>query len=540
MEDVVKSDKNKLNALVQFIKRKKLLLALIIIAVGASGWYFTAKSQKSAAAGFLTDTVARGAVTNTISASGTVEPVTTVSLTFQNAETIKGIYVTVGDKVVPNQLLAELYTDNLEASVIQASANLKGNTAKLALLKRGSTQEELNKAAADVQMAQASYDLAKYKLEQYEQLYQGGAVSQSDFDNISLEYVNAEGKLLQTRNSLKTLQDGSEIEDIEAAEANVENSNAQLKMAQNDLGGAKMYSPIEGTVSSVNGAVGQRSTANNNNTSGSGSGFIDIISEELQLTAQINEGDIGKIAVGQKVKFTVNAYTSKTFNGTIWNVAPQAYTSSNVQIYDVIIQLDQNYQELRAGMPADVTVIIEQSENVLTIPKGAVSYATNYLNKMRQEGIPVVVGDSGGANSGQSQVRPRTDDSSGSAGTDVAGPEGAGPGLGNDGAGPEGTGEGDSSGNGADGTNQRLTLSADSTEQPTLIFVMDSSGNPAPQMVVLGISDSSSYEVVRGLNEGDIVVTGSGSSADGTTTQQSSQSNQGSGGPPGGGMMMIR
>lgn len=536
MEDVVKSDKNKLNALVQFITRKKLLIALIIIAVGASGWYFTAKSQKSAAAGFLTNTVARGTVTNTISASGTVEPVTTVSLTFQNAEIIKGIYVTVGDKVVPNQLLAELYTDNLDASLIQASANLKGNTAKLALLQKGATVEDLDKAEADVQMAQASYDLAKFKLEQYEQLYQGGAVSQSDFDNINLEYVNAEGKLRQSENSLKTLRAGSDIEDIEAAEANVDSSNAQLRMAQNDLSGAKMYSPIEGTVSSVNGAVGQRSTANNNNTSGSGNGFIDIISEKLQLTAQINEGDIGKIAVGQKVEFTVNAYSNKTFNGTLLNVAPQAYTSSNVQIYDVIIQLDRNYQELRAGMPADVTVIIEQSENVLTIPKGAVSYATNYLNKMRQEGTPVVVGNSGGANGGQSQSRPRAGESTGSTGA-----EGAGPGSGNDGAGQEGTGEDDSNGNGADGTNQRMTISADSTEQPTLIFVMDSYGNPAPQMVVLGISDSSSYEVIRGLNEGDIVVTGS--SADGTTTtttQQSSQGNRSGGGPAGGGMMMIR
>ncbi|MDF9406969.1 efflux RND transporter periplasmic adaptor subunit [Pelotomaculum isophthalicicum JI] len=495
MEDTLKPDANKLNYLVGFLKRKKLLFGIILIVIAALAGYFIVKSHKNVSGNYLTDTVKKGTVTTTISASGTIEPVSTVSLSFKNSEIIKDIYVKVGDHVTAGQLLAEQYTDNLDASVIQATASLKGNTAKLQLLQNGSTQEDLDKAATDVKMAQASYDLAKTTLDRYQQLYEGGAISKADLDKYNSDLINAEGKLKQAENSLKSLQAGNRPEDIEAAAAQVDSSSAQLKLAQNDLAGAKMYCSIDGIVSEINGAVGQRATANNNSTSGGG--FMTVISEALQLKSQVNEADIGKAAVGQTVEFTLNSYPNKTFTGKVSSIAPQATTVSNVQLYDVYIQPDQNYVEMKAGMPTNVTIIIDRHENTLTIPKGAVSYAASYLSKMRQAGAPVTEGTGGANGTGGIQRQNRQS---------------------------AGAGSNASNNNGSNNTDASSSP-ASYQEQQATVLVMNGSGTPSPKRVVLGLSDLSNYEVVNGLNEGDTIVIGSLDQSAATNTQgnQSSQ-----------------
>jgi len=499
LEDTLKPDANKLHHIVRFLKRKKLLFGIILIVIAALAGYFIVKSHKSASENYLTYNVKRNTVASTISASGTIEPVSTVSLSFKNSEIIKDIYVKVGDHVSAGQLLAEQYTDNLDASVIQATASLKGNTAKLQLLRNGSTQEDLDKAAMDVKMAQASYDLAKTTLDRYQQLYQEGAISQADLDQYNSGLISAEGKLKQAENTLKSLQDGNRPEDIEAAAAQVDSSSAQLKLAQNDLAGAKMYCSIDGIVSEVNGAVGQRATANNNSTSGGG--FMTVISEALQLKSQVNEADIGKAAVGQKVEFTLNSYPNKTFTGKVSSIAPQATTVSNVQLYDVYIQPDQNYTEMKAGMPANVIIVIDRHENALAIPKGAVTYAASYLSKMRQAGTPAAEGTGGTSSTGGSQRQNR-----------------------------QSTGGGSDGSNNADSSSAPANSAASNQEQQAMVLVMNSSGVPSPKHVVLGLSDLSNYEVVDGLNEGDTIVIGSLDQSAATGTQ-GAQSNQRSNGP---------
>ncbi|MCG9969716.1 efflux RND transporter periplasmic adaptor subunit [Pelotomaculum terephthalicicum JT] len=487
---------NGLGYLTGVIKRKKLLFSIIAIALVTLTGYFAVGNRGKASENYLTDTVKKSTVTSTISATGTIEPVSTVTLSFENSEIIKNIYVKVGEHVTNGQLIAEQVTDNLEADVIQASASLKGTTAKLQLLQNGSTQEDLEQAATDVQIAQGSYDLAKSNLERYQQLYENGAIAKSDFDSVNLEYINAEGKLAQAKQSLKSLQAGNRVEDIEAAAADVESSNAKLKQAQNSLAGAKMYCSIDGIVSEINGAVGQRATANNNSTTGGG--FATVISEALQLETQVNEADIGKAAVGQKVEFTVNSYADKTFTGKVSSIAPQATTVSNVQLYDVYVQLDENYKELKAGMPVNANIIVERHENTLTIPKGAVTYATSYLNKIKQT-IPANSAENGNVSSGKQE-------------------------------------------NSQADNNKTETPSTTTSyqEQQSVVLVMNNSGSPAPKRVVLGLSDLKNYEVVSGLNEGETVVIGSLSdTATTTTTTTNTKSNSmpmmgggGGGGPP--------
>jgi HlyD family secretion protein len=449
-------------------KRKKIILsAVLIVIAGVAGYYFLWGSEK-AGNNYITSTVKKGTVANTIPATGTIEPVSTVDLSFENAEIIKKIYVKVGDHVTTGQLLAEQEEDDLQAEVTQSTASLKSANAKLNAMLDGSTEAEIIKAETSVNTAQSSYDQAKATLERYQKLFEAGAVSQADLDSANSSFISADGNLRQAKATLQTTLDGATAEDIAAAEATVESSSAQLKMKVKSLDGAKMSSPMNGIVSAINGGEGQRASANNNSTS-SGSGFISLISEALQVEAQVNEADIGSLQIGQAAELTVNSFPNKTFTGKVSSISPVATTVSNVQVYDTVIQLDENQTGLKAGMPATITIIVEKSENTLTVPKGAVTYAAKQ------------------------------------------------PGAGNN--------------NGAGGG--------------TNVIVMDRSGNMTTRKVVLGLSDSSNYEVLEGLNEGDTVVIGTGgttsTTSTGTSSSSSSSSNNrssgvspmmGGGGPP--------
>lgn len=499
MENTVKEIKN-FCLPAAFFKRKRLLIAASLLVVLAIAGYFLLGGSKKASGGYLTENVKRGSITSTISASGTVEPVSTVSLAFKNAEIIKDIHVKVGDHVTPGQLLAQQDSQNLELQLIQAEANLDQTSASMEMLQTGSTQEELRQSEASVKMAQAAYDQAKSNQERYQRLAEAGAVAQTDLENARINYANAEGSLIKAQETYKSLQSGARSEDIKSAAAKLTSSQASLEMAKLDLSGSSMVSPINGIVSEINGAVGQRATANNNSTSGS-SGFMVVISEALQVKAQVNEADIGKTQVGQKVEFTVNSFPDKTFTGQVSSISPQAYTQSNVQIYDVIISIDDNQQGLKAGMPADVNIIVDRREDTLTIPKGAVTYAVSNLSKLGQSGtIKAADADNGGDRQGQNRQK-----TSGAAGSS------------ND--------------------NSSMTTGSPESSQTrqATVLVLDKSGKPEPRKVTLGLSDLRNYEVVNGLDEGETVIIGSLSQPAATNAQG------GQGGPmPMGGAVIRR
>ena len=279
-----------------FAEAEKLLLGIAAVLVIALAGYQFLWGQPKAEGNYITGTVKRAPLQTAFRPPVQSEPVSTVSLNFKNAEIIKKIYVKVGDHVTTGQLLAEQESDNLEAQLIQSRASLKSSIAKFELLQNGATEEEIAQAEINVTLAGEAYNLAKADLERKQELFEAGALSRSDLDEAQNSYVNAEGKLRQAEYSLKSLQDGNRPEDIAAAGAQVESSNAQVRMAEKDLAGTKMTSPIDGIISEVNGGEGQRATANNNSTSGSGA-FIVVISEALQVKAQVNEADIGSLAV---------------------------------------------------------------------------------------------------------------------------------------------------------------------------------------------------------------------------------------------------
>jgi HlyD family secretion protein len=339
-------------------------------------------------------------------------------------------------------------------------------------------------------------------------------------EQCEVEFNSAEAQLKQSKASLRTLLNGAKAEEIAAAEAQVENARASLQESESDLQDAAMLSPVEGIVSTISGAEGQRASANNNSTSGEG--FLELISEALQLEAQVNESDIGQVKLGQKVEFTVNAYTDKVFSGRLSSIAPVAYAESNVQIYDVIIQLDNNYEELKAGMPADVTIIVEQKDDVLNIPKGAVTFATSYMRSLRQgsvtgAGPQVDAGDSDSNRGDEIDTNGKRDEA-GAVTREQSGEQ-----LGK-------SGQGDSSERG--GEEKSASESKESGQgQRAMVLVKGKSGSPEPRPVRLGMSDLTNCEVINGLSEGETVITG-------LMSQSAAAASSAAGAGPSGGAML--
>lgn len=460
-----------------FSKRKKIIFGTVVLVIAGVGGYYLLWGAEKTGDQYITGTVKKGTVANTIPATGTIEPVNTVSLSYENAEIIKKLYVKVGDHVTVGQLLAEQEEDNLQAQMIQSSASLKSSVAKLELLENGATEEDIAQAQVSVDTARAAYEQAKSNLERNQTLFEAGVISQADLDTVKSSYTSAEGSLKQAEVSLKSLLAGNRPEDIAAAGATVESSSAQLKIAEKALAGTQMTSPINGIVSEINGSEGQRATANNNTTS-SGSGFITLISEALQVEAQVNEADIGSLEAGQAAELTVNSFPNKIFTGKVSSISPVATTVSNVQVYDTVIQLDENQPGLKAGMPATITIIVDRRENTLTIPKGAVTYAAKN-NSMAQDAAARQAGPEDGRNSG-------------SADGPASGPESdAGAGRGRGGA-----------------TETPDSAEDNAQRQQAAVFVLDKTGKPVPRQVVLGLADLSNYEVLEGLTEGETVIVG--------------------------------
>lgn len=540
MQSENKSLYMRFGSLMGYIKKKKLMFGIIAVAGISLIIYFMFSGPSKASGDYLTGTVQRGDITNSISASGTIEPVSTVSMSFKNAEIVKKIYVKVGEHVDKGQLLAELDTGNLENSVRQAQANLKSAQASLTALLKGATQQERDSAEADVSMAQAAYDLAKSTLDRNKALYDSGALSKSDLESFQVEYTNAEARLKQSKATLTDLLDGAAPEDIAAAEAQVENARTSVEESESDLKDARMVSPVDGIVSTISGAEGQRASANNNSTSGEG--FLELISQDLQMEAQVNEGDIGQVKLGQKVEFTVNSYPDKVFYGRVSSIAPVAYAESNVQIYDVIIQLDENFEELKAGMPADVTIIVEQKEDVLIVPKGAVTFAAGHMTAMRQGSGTGPGGGSGNADPGKAEdIRKQVQD-----GTLTREQAREQLGIKDQGGGSEKDGAPAATAKTATGEEKSAQAGkVNGQVRNAMVLVKGKSDSPEPRRVQLGMSDLTSYEVINGLSEGETVVTGLMSQSAAATSGASGNRNSGarpSGGamPMGGGRVMIR
>ena len=291
--------------------------SLLLFAI-ASSLAFTSCSKEQKAA-YNTQKVERQDITTTITATGTIEPVTSVEVGTQVSGIIDKIYVDYNSVVKKGQIIAELDKTNLESELVSAQSNLQNAQSNL------------------------TYQQANY--ERYKALYKKELVSANDYESARLSYMQA---LAQVRIQQQSVQ-----------------------KAKTNLGYATITAPIDGIVLSKEVEEGQTVASSMTTPT------LFIIAKDLtdmRVIADIDEADIGGVKVGQKVTFTVDAYPDDTFQGRVTQVRQEAQTESNVVTYEVVISAPNNDLKLKPGLTANVTIYTQEKHNILTIPSKALRF----------------------------------------------------------------------------------------------------------------------------------------------------------------------
>jgi HlyD family secretion protein len=311
---------------------KKILIGgIIVIAIAVPAiLLFRSKGNEIK---FRTEKIIRGDIEMSVTATGTVNPVTTVLVGTQVSGTIKNIYVDFNSPVKKGQLIARIDPALFEAQVNQARANLLS-------------------AKANLEKAQATSVDAKRTMERNKELLAKNLIAQSDFDTAETNYETADAS-------------------VSAAKSQVIQSEAALSSAETNLYYTKIVSPVDGIVVSRNVDVGQTVAASFQTPT-----LFSIAQDltKMQIDTNVAEADIGGVKVGQNVEFTVDAYPDTTFKGKVLQVRNAPIIVQNVVTYDVVIQVDNPELKLKPGMTANVSIIVSISKDVLKIPNAALRF----------------------------------------------------------------------------------------------------------------------------------------------------------------------
>jgi HlyD family secretion protein len=284
--------------------------------------------------------------------------------------------VNVGDSVTKGQVIAEIEKEDLVAMKAVAEADVTLIEVRLTALKTEGPQE-IAKAEAAMAEQKARLEFVKCKLGRDEQLFGKSLISKEDWDEASSDFKMVQARYEVARRGLQLARTRYEEETRQLA-AELSRARASLQNAQVKLSYAVIRAPLSGVVGSVSTREGETVAAGL-----SAPTFVTIVDlERLQLDAYVDEVDIGRIKVGQKSVFSVDAFPDKEFHGRVTAIYPQAVIQDNVVTYDCIVGIDTPYAGLlRPQMTANVMIEVENRENVLVLPISAVK---------RRGGNPVV------------------------------------------------------------------------------------------------------------------------------------------------------
>lgn len=297
---------------------------------------------------FVTEEVAPANIQNSITATGSVEPVDTVAVGTQVSGIIDKIYVDFNSTVKKGQVLAVLDTKNLTSTLNSAKANLQS-------------------AQANLQSANAALGYQRANYNRYKALYQKGLVSANDFESARLSYRQAEEQVAMIKESVVAAQES-------------------VRTAQTNLGYATIVSPIDGTIINKYVAEGQTVAASFSTPELFG---VARDLKKMQVLADVDEADIGDVRPGESATFTVDAYPDDTFQGTVQQVRLGGSTSNNVVTYKVVISTSNADLKLKPGMTANVTIYTQQKSGVLSVPTKALRFtpAKETVGKMKIKDI---------------------------------------------------------------------------------------------------------------------------------------------------------
>lgn len=301
------------------MNKKKTLVIVAVATIAALAVWLLSGGKKEEKITFDTAAVAPANIMNSITATGTIEPVTSVTVGTQVSGIVSKLFVDYNSVVKKGQVIAELDKTNLMSQL---------NTAKTQL---ATAQSQLN------------YQTANYK--RYKTLFEKGLVAADDFDNAKLSYTQAKEQ--------------------------VASAKEEVQRAQTNLGYATITSPIDGVVLSKSVEEGQTVAASFSTPE------LFTIAQDLtnmQVVADVDEADIGDVKEGERVTFTVDAYPDDTFEGEVKQVRQEATTTNNVVTYEVVISAPNADLKLKPGLTANVTIYTAERKGVLSVPSKALRF----------------------------------------------------------------------------------------------------------------------------------------------------------------------
>lgn len=297
---------------------KLWLVVAVVIIIAIVAWALSG-GKKEEQITFDTAAVAPANIMNSITATGTIEPVTSVTVGTQVSGIVSKLYVDYNSVVKKGQVIAELDKTNL--------------------------MSQLNSAKTQLATAQSQLNYQTTNFNRYKTLYQKGLVAADDFDNAKLSYTQAKEQ--------------------------VASAKEEVQRAQTNLGYATITSPIDGIVLSKSVEEGQTVAASFSTPE------LFTIAQDLtnmQVVANVDEADIGDVKEGERVSFTVDAYPDDTFEGTVKQVRQEATTTNNVVTYEVVISAPNANLKLKPGLTANVTIYTAERKGVLSVPSKALRF----------------------------------------------------------------------------------------------------------------------------------------------------------------------
>ena len=330
-------DKTDIEAIARKRGRRFPLTWVAILAVfvaGAGYWFWQGSSSETGTVRYMTTAAAKGDIVVTVAATGTVEPLNTVDISSELSGTVREVLADYNDEVKEGEVLARLDTDNLTANVEHSEASLTA--------------------------AQANLAQAEITLEEQNAIYKRA-------QNLAERGISTEETLLQAKASWQRAGAA-----LDTAKANVKVAQADLKQKRTDLAKADITSPINGIVLDREVEPGQIVAASLS------APVLFTLAEDLKhmnLTVDIDEADIGQVAVGNSARFTVEAYQNMEFEATITQLRFAPETVDGVVTYKGILEVNNDRLLLRPGMTAAAEITVKELKGVLTVPNAALRYA---------------------------------------------------------------------------------------------------------------------------------------------------------------------
>jgi HlyD family secretion protein len=586
-------------------RKRLVVVAAAFVLVALAGFYFWGNSAD--AAPYMTAKVERGNLKNTVTATGALQAVNTVQVGSQASGTISALYADFNSTVKKGQVIAQLDPSVSQAQVEQAKANLQQAQAQLqsarasvvqshagaavtragvsdarakALAAASTTQNQqagVNAAQANVNVLKAELDDAASYLKQEQTLLQSGVISQRELETAQTSYKTAEAKYNQAEAQLKMAEvnaqsasvagqasAAAQVEQAQAqtqqsqgqaqtaaasvqnAQAQVEQATAALQLAEINLQHTTITSPIDGVVVSRDVNIGQTVAASLQAPT------LFTIAQDLtqmQVIANIDQADIGLVEQAKGASFTVDAFPGQEFKGTIQQMRLNPQTVQNVVTYNVVIDVGNPEQKLKPGMTANLTITIDERNDVLKVPNSALRFTPQPSDQSSGSSRG---GSGNGSGGGSRRAAGQQSNGGAQSGSDGAQAANDASGASSTSGGASRAGGADASGASGDGASQQGARGQfASSTSPVLpgqlrrVWVLGADGKPQPRRIKVGLTDGASTEVVEGdLKEGDVVITGQTLSATSKPQNSNTQSAPpgfggaprfGGGGPRGGG-----